>query len=363
MVRTVPRALPGAGPDAGAAAGIRVMLPARPMRENPGLKTFRCDMRRRRPRGATALRRGFAGLLVPVAAALLALFSFQASGESNARQFAAHALALRAAGAAGEQKAAGVLAALPGAGSGEAEALAALWRPFFENAIVKLGRVNAPGPVALYYNPLLDIAVLTFWRVREGRHVVTTIRALPGERLGAPGSAPAEQPAWMAAADPVDALGRITAARLDAFRRAHPAEARSGARDAATFAAAADDMRAAMPRLVWLLAARAQWLTEGHAWLRRTLADIDAALRARDAAGLAQAAPETDASTAAALARLPEGFAARLALDAVLPLPERNELVVASLPDDGGVFLLATCRRQDGNCGLRRFMLLSLPAG
>ncbi len=294
---------------------------------------------------------------------LLAPFSFRAAaGESNARQFAAHALALRAAGTAGEAQAASVLAALPGAAAHGAETLAALWRPFFENAIVKLGRLNASAPVALYYNPLLDVAILAFWAEREGAHVVTAVRALPGERLSVPDAAVAEQPAWMTAEDPVEALGRMTAARLDAFRHAHPANARSGARDATTFAAAARDMRAALPRLVWLLAARAQWMTDGDGWLRQTLVDIDTVLRKRDATSLTEAATETDALTVDALARLPDGFAARLALDAVLPLSEQDQLVIASLPDDGDVYVLATCRQQDGNCGLRRFMLVSLLA-
>ena len=164
-----------------------------------------------------------------------------AAEESAARVFAAHALDLRAAGVAGEARAAAVLAGMPGVPlTGAEESLPVLWTPFFENAIVKLGRVQSDAPVALYYNPLLDVALFTVWERRQTQYRVTSIRALPGEHLADPVTAVATRPPWMAEENgPVDALSRITAARLDRFRRAHPASARDAGRDATTFAAAA----------------------------------------------------------------------------------------------------------------------------
>ena len=303
---------------------------------------------------------------VPIALLLASVvfvcqFSFQATADdSNVRLFAAHALALRTAGAAGDGSATDVLVRLPGVGTREAETLTTLWRPFFENAIVKLGRLDTSAPVALYYNPLLDIAVLAIWAKRGNNLFVTTIRALPGERIGAPNADFAEQPAWMLAEDPVDALGQVTSERLDAFRRAHPANASSGARNVVTFAAAAKDMRAVLPRLVWLLATRAQWIN--NSWLQQTLISIDEALRTRDSTRVMDMAAETDALTVDAIVRLPEGFASRLVLDAVLPLPNEDRLLIASLPDDGDVYVLGTCLQQAENCELRRLMLVSLSA-
>ena len=102
----------------------------------------------------------------------------RATDESAARLFAAHALALRSAVVAGEERAAEVLAAMPGAGMVARGTLPALWGPSFANAIVKLGRLRSSGPAALYYDPLLDIAVLTLWtRADEGYRVVS-VRAL-----------------------------------------------------------------------------------------------------------------------------------------------------------------------------------------
>ena len=63
--------------------------------------------------------------------------------DPDARLFTAHALAFRAAGVLDKSGAAEVLANIPGAAP-------FLWRLFFENALVKLGRVRALAPAALY---------------------------------------------------------------------------------------------------------------------------------------------------------------------------------------------------------------------
>ena len=79
-----------------------------------------------------------------------ALPAHPAAAQSDIRLFAAHALTLRAAGVEGDRLAVEVLADMPGSGMvGADESLAVLWRPFFENAIVKLGRLRASEPAAL----------------------------------------------------------------------------------------------------------------------------------------------------------------------------------------------------------------------
>ena len=291
----------------------------------------------------------------------VALPASSSAAESPARLFAAHALALRTAGLAGEGSAGEVLAAMPGAAmAGEAESLVALWRPFFANAVVQLGRLPSPAPAALYYNPLLDVAVTTLWEKQDGGYRVARARALPGERLTDPEVAVAPLPSWTAADGPVDALARATAARLDAFRSAHPAQSAEPGRDGATFAAAAADMRAALPRLVWNAVQSARWTGDAQPWLPPALAEVEAALAARSPAALVAAAPDTDPDTAVALARLPPGFAAGLMLDMVLEAQGDARLLVGSLPEDGDVYVLALCRLAGGGCTLRRFVLLAL---
>ena len=309
-------------------------------------------------------RRGGATLGALLAAAMVmaaALPARSAAAAPDARLFAAHALALRADGADATETAAEVLASMPGSGRVGDELLPVLWGPFFENAIVQLGRLRSPAPVTLYYNPLLDVAVLARWEKQGEGYRVATVRSLPGERLGEPAAAAPLLPEWMGAGDgAVDALARIGAARLAAFRQAHPAEEPTTGRDGATFASAAADMRAVLPRLVWNAASRAQWTEEMGNWLRPALAGVEAALDARDADALAAAAPETDAQTAQTLAALPPAFASRLDLDMVLPAGEHERLLIGSLPEDGAVYVFVQCRLGAGACALRRFALLSV---
>lgn len=370
-------ALPSAATVFGALAGLKDRAPRGPLgaihdpssgrglagrvrsRQNGGMTT---------PSRRAARARGRAGrpVLVLVAAAFVAVHAARAAAaEPDAHLFAAEALALRAAGVAGDGAAARVLAVMPGAGmAGDAEALSVLWRPFFANAIVALGRLHSPAPAALYYNPLLDVAALIRWEREGGAWRVASARALPGERLNGPEAAPALAPSWMAAKDPMEALALAAAARLDAFRRAHPApETRAGPRGP-TFAAAAADMRAVLPRLAWNAARAARWSGGAYPWLGPALAEVDRALASRDPAALTAAAPDTDGATAAALAGLPPGFAAGLALDMVLEAGGGGRLLIGSLPEDGDVYVLVLCRMAltlAGNaCALRRFVLTSL---
>ena len=281
--------------------------------------------------------------------------------ESPARRFATSALALRSAVVAGDERALEVLAAMPGAGMADREILPALWSPSFANAIVKLGRLRSTSPAALYYDPLLDIAVLTLWTRGEEGYRVVSARALPGEMLAEPETAVAVEPAWLSAQDgAVGALSRTTAARLDAFRRIHPADASGPGEDHTTFAAAAAGLRAALPRLAWHLAQRTQWTDEARPWLRAALVAVEEALAARDPAALMAAAPDTDTDTAAALATLPAGFAAGLGLDMALESGTTDRLLIASLAEDGDTYLLALCSLDADTCALRRFMLVSL---
>ena len=317
--------------------------------------------RERQPRAAGS-RIGRATGLALILAALIALQPTPSPAQdADARLFAAHVLALRAAGVAGEQQAADFLASLPGAGIVDAEALPLLWTPFFTNAVVKLGRLHAHGPAALYYDPLLDIALLTLWERQGEPYVVVSARALPGDRLVTPDAAATLQPPWMTVEEnPLEALAGIVSERLRAFRKAHPAEAQEAARATTTFAADAADMRAVLPRLAWNAAQRLEWGDGTLPWLPDTLAAVQEALGANDSAALLAAAPDTDAETAATLADLPPAFAEGLTLDMTLETGGTDRLLIGSLPDDGDIYVLVLCRLEGDACALRRFMLVSL---
>lgn len=282
--------------------------------------------------------------------------------ESPARLFAAHALALRTAGVAGDKAATEVLADMPGSGMvGDPESLPVLWSPFFENTMVKLGRLLSSAPVALYYNPLLDVAMFTLWeRHGEGYRVVSA-RALPGERLADRDADAPAQPQWTAAQDgPVQELVAIAATRMAAFGTGHPEDESSPGSDRLTFAAAARDMRAALRRIAWNAIWRSQWAEGKPRWLAPTLTNIEKTLATRDAMAITKSAPGTDAATADALASLPSGFLDRLVLDMVLDAAGGERLLIGSLTEDGDMYVLVLCSHGEDSCVLRRFVLVSL---
>ena len=285
--------------------------------------------------------------------------AFPASGDAQSRAFAAYALALRAAVVEGEGEV--VLAQIPGGGPREHRPL--LWSPFFENAVVEIGRLRSPSPAALYYNPLLDVALLSRWERREGGYRIASIRALPGERLNDPGAAASLHPAWMTLTSeegPVAALAAVTATRLDAFRRAHPAGASARDGDGSTFAADADAAQPALTRIRWYATRRARWGSGADLWLRPTLVRIEKALSARDPASLMAVAPATDATTAEAIASLPAEHAALLVLDMVLDIGTDGRLLIGSSPGDGDIYFLVLCRLNGDTCPLHRVMMVSL---
>ena len=127
-----------------------------------------------------------------------------------------------------------------------------------------------------------------------------------------------------------------------------------------TFASAAANMRATLPRLLWNAAIRTQWTAETEPWLFPVLAQIDQALAAGTTTALTAAAPDTDTTIADAIADLPAAFAANLTLDMVLPAGNQKRLLIGSMPDDGDVYLFVVCRMEGPDCTLRRFMLSSL---
>lgn len=319
-------------------------------------------LRRAAAMSAPVVVPGLRGAVLALALAVALPSSAPAEAEeSAARLFAAQALALRASGVAGEAAAVEVLASVPGSGVVEDEALARLWGPFFANAVVKLGRMESSGPVALYMDPLLDIAVVTYWDAGEDGIGVVAARALPGARLADAGAETAVVPGWLTAQrDPFDVLAADLERRLDAFARLHPADGREPGRPFASFAGAAADMRSLLPRLAWNAAQRARWVDGSHPWLALTLAKIEAALESRDSAVLLAAAPDTAEETAHALADIPEGYVSGLALDMVIEAQDGRRMLIASLPDDGDLYVVAQCGLEGNGCALRRLALASL---
>ena len=273
--------------------------------------------------------------------------------DADARLFAGQVLSLRTAGVAGADWLGTMLPGLAGA-DGEASA-SILWAPFFENAVIGFEEQHSPTPSVLYYNPLLDVALVTRWRKPQERYGVTHIHALPGERLAGPRAAVSPRPRWLVADEgPIDALADLTAARLAAFRRAPSANTPSAERNKAA------DRRVVLSRLASNAAMRVRWTEKSESWLEPALGEVRKALASRSAAALRRQAPETDAESAEALSDLPADFVARLGLDMTLEIGGRERLLIGSSPDDGDIYIFVLCRLEGSACALRRIVMASL---
>ena len=286
--------------------------------------------------------------------------------------FPEQAAALRRAIVARDETAMRVLELLPGVSwllppdATEAQrdsVLKQTWGPFFENAVIETRAEDTSAPAALYYNPLLDVAVLTYWeRTADSDYRITELRAAPGERLRVADTATLAAPAWMSSATPVETLYETTLARRAAFTDGVVPE--PPGIDDERHARAVGDLRAAQPRLEWNALQRAEWQTRAFAWVHPTVAAIGETFAAGDAAALLAQAGDTDPETAAALVSLPAGLVERLTLDMTLDYGEDERLLVISLPDEGEIYIMAECRLPAGAgvCRHGRYVLVDLGA-
>lgn len=98
-----------------------------------------------------------------------------------------------------------------------------IWEAFFRGALLVTGRTSSARPIALHYNPYMDVAV-----VQGCDAALSTARqcqqfcAVPGEvLLGS--SADSPTPTWLKTLAPLTAMVDTTRTRVARFRDAHPA--------------------------------------------------------------------------------------------------------------------------------------------
>ena len=240
------------------------------------------------------------------------------------------------------------------------DALKQIWGPFFENVVVEFHAADAPAPSVLYYNPLLDVALLTRWEKTELSYRLSALRVVPGERLSAADATVPAAPGWMTGETPIGTLYDTTVERLTTFRLGRIPEHIGNADQ--RYERAVRDLRVAQPRLEWNALQRTVWHSEENAWLTRTVTLIEKTFALGDAAALITQATETDPETATALVNLPTGLVDRLTLDMVLNYENEERLLVISLPDDGDFYIMAQCRLvpDEGLCQPSRYFLVGL---
>ena len=237
-----------------------------------------------------------------------------------------------------------------------------IWGPFFENAIV-IACLGRGGASAMFYNPLLDIAVVTRWQGDRTLRIVG-IRAIAGERL-VHGNAQVDiGPPWLSADSPIDAIQDYTAARVEAFI-AHPEFSVPPLSESpADNSAAALEFMLVQPRLAW----NAQEYhnrskdsaSSASRWLVPTLARVREAMVSADVVEIQAAAPSTDRATADLLAGLDAAYSRALVLDMVLEQPDGFRTLIGSAVADGNIYVFADCVAESDDCRLETFSVVAL---
>ena len=289
------------------------------------------------------------------------------AGRLEPTSFERQVLEIRDSVLAANDTALSVLSRVPGIGSAielnapddvSSAALEAMWIPFFENALIEMIHEETAGPTAIYYNPLMDVAMYTRWEPNpEGNYRIAQLSVMPGEYLQDVDATVPYLPQWMTAQDPFAELEGISTKRLHAFRTFEEASRRN-LQDGTTYSDAADSFLVAEPRLTQSLIWRLEW--RNLDWLPLTLATIQAALNAADGDALLAAAPATHPETASFIAELPDGFAEKLILDLILEDGGPNRILLGSGRYDGGTYVCASCEITGNACVLGGISILTV---
>lgn len=229
---------------------------------------------------------------------------------------------------------------LPGLGRDQVlHAMGAIWPDVFGNTIVVTTELDDGLTGALYYNPLLDVAVLTRWRHADGSAMASemlSMGALPGENLGADHAlAVPQEPIWMRNPDPIGTLFDKTRERVADFGRTTYENGSSE-----DYGLAVNGMRAIVPRLHWLVEQKSQWADAK--WLMPLTIAVEDDLGMQDPTELVARAPESSVEVATALSSLDRRRVSQLRLDVVLE-QGRSRLAVFSNTHDGRYYLFVKC--------------------
>ncbi len=283
-----------------------------------------------------------------------------ASAEDINPDLEAYALQFRNAGLESEESFLEVIRLMPGSRIVEPEVLSFVWTTAFTNIIIRHGRSRSDGPISIFYNPLVDVAALVYWKIEDGSPRIDYARSLPGERIANPNYKVSRIPAWrLTQSQSFEDLAAISMRRIEEFNALHPEDSTEPSRYDATFASAASDMRIVLWRLAENARRQVEWTTDAYSWLEPSLESIAAIFEQPDSEKILKSAPKTDASTADLLASFPQEYLSDFALDMILE-DDARRLLIGSSAYDGELFLLALCRFQDQSCDVDQFALLHL---
>ncbi len=194
------------------------------VRSRPGASRRRGDNLEHRGQRIHHKSRAHCGCVAGVSFVLLA--SLNPCFAEDPSAVLREALTLRALAVEAPEAMDEAFATMPAGALGRAPSDAAkrrlVWSFVFRGTLLKLGQLASASPLALHYNPMLDIAVVQACSREVAAKVprCQELCAIPGEVLTA--QRVAAQPLWMTDSEPLTALSRVASARVAAFARDRP---------------------------------------------------------------------------------------------------------------------------------------------
>ena len=107
------------------------------------------------------------------------------------------------------------------------------WSFFFRDSIVRIAMITSSTPLALYYNPLMDVVVKTTWtRVGTQRYELVEMQALPGEFVDGESAmrSATVAPYWLISQQKglEETLRQMTQMRLEGLAKRYPVMGETG---------------------------------------------------------------------------------------------------------------------------------------
>ena len=259
----------------------------------------------------------------------------------------------------------GSLGLMPITANGKDEGLAKIlsmsWTQFFRNSIVKVGCLPSDQPVALYYNPIYDIGVLTLWKNKENRRFdLVSMQALSGECISdLKCQAVPLVPAWATTKDKLftQSIKNTTAQRLSAFAAQFPIDRAEPASLSLLGTVSMETLQLdAENRLITQTA----FILTMDKQFSGTIKAFLAGLKEGNIAALQKVGFGMDKGIADELVRLPPPFRKAIDLAAVLPLGKDELLVFFSIPADPTWAFMMFLDRQGGDVGVKKLAIIEL---
>lgn len=243
------------------------------------------------------------------------------------------------------------------------------WSIFFRDTIMKIGALKSKGPTAIYYNPLVDVAVITHWESHSARrYEIRTAYAVPGYALAQRkerSSSSSPLPEWLIAErGPVLLqLVNLAAQRLQDIASVFPIDREANQSQGRAINLNAPDLQEQSEEQVLILLDGLRRAATDRP-LRGVIEEVQMALVRGTVDDLSKISIQVDDSASQAVRGTEPEVRKQIELSAVYRSSLDTVLAFYSLPQDGHAYVVATVQGQkEGHRRVVQVLAIDLASG